>query len=887
MTLLRRESNQEGIAIEWKGGAPKGRVAVRSCSVRSMKISRGHGSLEEGDRFSSSEDSPFRIDVSLEVPEERYGRESTIVSVVTETQPFSFFLRDVHREFPIFIPGYGVAVTTADDPRSYSEIERDIFGRGLRTRLDQMENEPEESFEHAAQNTRRLSCPTWLGMGRDMRIFSLGERLEWIQPQFHGFEAPLPETEDGPCRYDFQMGRGWGSADSIHRSLENGVLPILHGTLIDDDIRYDLTAFVGLESETQGLRGTHFLVADGHSRGHMFTEAQRRQYESLLPEEMNREEETVLFMRVIATNTASVPRYAFFRNIAPTIQTAQPCLGIIERIPPPKWTFDDDKGFGIFPTGRVFSVSKLNGKPLPHEEVTLLLRPGEAATIDAYLPHRPLPATRAEELARSDFGERHKQCRAFWNQKLEAAAKVTLPEKRIREMVAAGLLHLDLVTYGREPEGTLGATIGIYPPIGSESAPIIQFMDSMGWHETARRSLMYFFDKQHDSGLMQNFGSFMLETGAVLWTVGEHYRYTRDEEWIKAMTPALLRSCEFLLDWRHRNQREELRGNGFGLLEGKVADPNDPFRSFMLNGYAYLGLSRMAETLDRQDPQTATRFRRESEAFKEDIRTAFFETMGAAPVVALGDGSWCPNAPPWVEYPGPVMLHADGGRWFTHGSILTRDTMLGPLYLIFDEVLDHDELEATFLLNSHCELMTKHNVVFSQPYYSRHPSVHLRAGQTKAFLKAYYNTMASLADRETYTFWEHFFLASAHKTHEEAWFLMETRWMLYMEQGETLMLLQGVPRSYFENGKRIELDRVVSYFGAFSLQVESSLDDGRIEAKIECTSDRRPARVELRLPHPEERRPSSVEGGSYDPERECVTIESFSGRARVVLGFEK
>ena len=33
---------------------------------------------------------------------------------------------------------------------------------------------------------------------------------------------------------------------------------------------------------------------------------------------------------------------------------------------------------------------------------------------------------------------------------------------------------------------------------------------------------------------------------------------------------------------------------------------------------------------------------------------------------------------------------------------------------------------------------------------------------------------------------------SQHKTHEEAWFLMETRWMLYMEEGDTLSLLKTI-----------------------------------------------------------------------------------------------
>jgi hypothetical protein len=873
---------QQAIAIEWRNGRPKGRVTVTDGRLLDLRVARGEGSVENG-QFSSSADSPFRLSVSVSGSDVQYGPGSTIVSVEAEHGAFSFFLRDVNRQAPIWIPQVDVTVTTGDDLRSYSEIEHDILQRELRTRLQQIEHEPEESFACAAESTRSLKCPTWLGLGRDMRIFSVGERLEWILPQFHGLEVPLPETQDRPCRYDFQMGRGWGPADQIERSLDRGILPILKGTLVDDDIRYDLTAFVWTESKT-ALRGTHFLVADGHSRGHMFTEPQRCQYESLRPEEMNRDDETVLYLRVTATNTSPALRYAFFRNPAPTVLVTVPVMGIIDA-PPPEWSFDGARGFGVYPSGRVFCVSKFNGNPLPHEEVTPLLPPGGTATFEAYLPHRPISDRRAAALSAASFDDRVQECREFWNHKLETAAKIAVPEKRINEMIQAGLLHLDLVTYGLEPEGTLAATIGVYCPIGSESAPIIQFMDSMGWHDIARRSLMYFLEKQHEDGFMQNFGGFMLETGAALWCIGEHYRYTRDQQWIEQIAPQLVKSCEFLLNWRQRNLREDLRGKGYGMIEGKVADPEDPFRSFMLNGYAYLGLHRMGEVFAEIDASAASRFQTEAEALKEDIRNALVEVMGKSPVVPLGDGAWCPTAPPWAEYRGPLLLHAQGGRWFTHGGIASRDSMLGPLYLVYQEVLDPSELAATSLLNFHCELMTKRNVAFSQPYYSRHPIVHLRRGETKAFLKAYYNTMASLADRETYTFWEHYFLASPHKTHEEAWFLMETRWMLYVERDETLALLQGIPRTYLENGKRIELNRAASYFGSFSLQVESKLDEGRIEATMECTSDRRPKRIELRLPHPEGLRAARVEGGAYNPERESVEIESFHGHAEVVLVF--
>ncbi|HMD61544.1 MAG TPA: hypothetical protein VKG78_08940, partial [Opitutaceae bacterium] len=524
-------------------------------------------------------------------------------------------------------------------------------------------------------------------------------------------------------------------------------------------------------------------------------------------------------------------------------------------------------------------------RPLPREEVSLLLGPGEEATIDFFVPHRPIPADRAPALAAQDFGARLEEARAYWRAKLGRAAAIRLPDKRLNEMVQAGLLHLDLVTYGLEPDGTLTPQIGIYNAIGSESSPIIQFMDSMGLHETAARSLRYFLDKQHDDGFMQNFSNYMLETGAVLWSLGEHYRYTRDVEWVRGIEPKLLKSARYMRDWRRRNQVEDLRGKGYGMLDGKTADPEDPFRSFMLNGYAYLGFARVAEMLEPVDPAEAKAWRQEAAGLKEDIRATFFETMARSPVVPLGDGSWVPTVAPWANYSGPVMLQADGGDWDSHGTVATRDSLLGPLYLVFQEVIDPAEPAAGFLVSYHNELMTIRNTAFSQPYYSRHDWVHLQRGEVKPFLKDYYNAVAGLADRETYTFWEHFFGGSPHKTHEEGWFLMQTRWMLYLEKGDTLEFLPGIARGLLAGGNRIELDGVATYFGPATLRVEASADRRRIMAHVECASGRGPRSVTIRLPHPTGLRPSGVKGGTYDAAGETVRIDSFAGKADVELDF--
>ncbi len=433
----------------------------------------GKGKLEGENRFAAVQDGPFRLELRMMAPEIRYGNGAPIVTVAASKNPFSFFLHDVDRRYPIYIPSYGVVVTTADDTRSYEEIEHAIRARGLLTNLQHIQNEPEESYEAAARGTRSLKVETWLGVSRDMRLFKIDKRLEDIQPTFTG-QTPvtLPETNNEPYRFSMQIGRGWGVVDVLSRRLEDGVLPILHGTIVDDDITYQLTAFAALEKNVlsaRTLRGTHFLVADAYSAGSRLTSKQQAEMKSLLPTEMNRDEEIVLYIRIEATNKAAVPRYAFFRTPVPTGTS----------------TLDAAKGLRVYKSGRVAAILKLNGKPLRQEEVAILLAPAETVRFDVFIPHRPISRKRAMRLAATDFRQRHQKCRAFWKAKLDAGARISLPDPPLNAMIQAGMLQMDLIMYGREPDGPLMPAIGIYSAVGVYSDKTIEFMDSMGRHDIA------------------------------------------------------------------------------------------------------------------------------------------------------------------------------------------------------------------------------------------------------------------------------------------------------------------------------------------------------------------------------------------------------------------
>lgn len=220
-----------------------------------------------------------RIELNFSDARLNYGSGTTVVTVHSGDNSFSFFLRDVTADFPIYIPDYNVIVSLASDKRSYNDIQNEIKGRKLRTNLQKIEALPEESFDSASVHTRNQICPTWLGISRDIRIFEIStlQDMDLIVPRMASSPVNLPETNNTGVTYGYMTGRGQGVENNRGRRLDEGVLPILHTTQLDGDIEYSTTTFVTLESSSllkDKAIGTHYLVADNSSYGHMFTPAQ-------------------------------------------------------------------------------------------------------------------------------------------------------------------------------------------------------------------------------------------------------------------------------------------------------------------------------------------------------------------------------------------------------------------------------------------------------------------------------------------------------------------------------------------------------------------------------------------------------------------------------------
>ncbi|MFI5187989.1 MAG: hypothetical protein ACHQF0_14760, partial [Chitinophagales bacterium] len=123
-------SSKQKISIEWGNGRASGTINVLNGSLTKIEITKGHGKIFDN-RFEFSQPGNVRITLEIDSVQNNPGPEPTIISIKTTTNSFSFFLRDVSKNFPIYIPDYSVVVLQDSDNRSFSEVRSNILSRKL------------------------------------------------------------------------------------------------------------------------------------------------------------------------------------------------------------------------------------------------------------------------------------------------------------------------------------------------------------------------------------------------------------------------------------------------------------------------------------------------------------------------------------------------------------------------------------------------------------------------------------------------------------------------------------------------------------------------------------------------------------------------------------
>lgn len=527
------------------------------------------------------------------------------------------------------------------------------------------------------------------------------------------------------------------------------------------------------------------------------------------------------------------------------------------------------------------------------------LAPGASATATLFLALDSQTLPDGLEVARlRSATERH------WQAALAGAAQIETPEPFLNHLIRSSQVRC-LIAARNEAEGQrVAAWIAAmsYGPLESEAHSVIRGMDFLGHHDFARRGLDFFIHRYNTNGFLTT-GYTTFGTGWHLWTLGEHYQLTRDTQWLRAHAGDLARVGRWIIAQKEITKRTDADGKplrGAGLMPPAVLADWDVFAQYYcLGAYYAAALRELGNALGSIGHPEAARFQRESQALTQATLAAFERTAAEAPVVPLRDGTWVPYYPSQAHTPGPLARSfpgEDAGRSWAYNVELGAHQMVPPGTLsafsprtgwMLDHLEDVSYLESGWFdypaEASERDWFNLGGFAKVQPYYARNAEIYALRDDIKPFVRTYFNSLASLANREVLTFWEHFRHSGAwDKTHETGYFLHQTRTMLVTERADALWLAPFVPSAWLADGRTLRVDNAPTRFGRVSYRIASHVAQGTIEVKLTPPTDQPPKAIVLRLRHPEGKpiRSVTVNGKPWrnsSPKEGTITLAPSAG----------
>lgn len=553
------------------------------------------------------------------------------------------------------------------------------------------------------------------------------------------------------------------------------------------------------------------------------------------------------------------------------------------------------------------------------------LGPGASATLDVRIPFRT-PESRPEgrTLEVVDVDALRAGVIDFWDRAVGQGMRVRTPDVLLNRFWDGVLQHILASVYRDVPTGLFLAPCGTYDynMFLNETNMQVRLLDQRGLHDLAAKFLepalarqgskpfpgMFrntdaifhgvLIDEQHD----YTHSGYNLNHGWTLWTLAEHYWFSRDLAWLRAKLPNLRRAAWWIVEERKATQRRQPDGARvweYGLLPAGQLEDNEEWQYwFAVNAYAHKGLKAAAEVIAEVEPAEGARLREEARRYREDIRAALRRSMAAAPVVPRGDGTWIPYLP------SRTHLHGPDYGWI-------RNILYGAHALIDGEVVDPEETWAAWIvqdLEDNRFMAPDSFSVAEQDWFSRGgitlqpnlvntPLTYLARNEIPQALRAFYNTFAAsyFEDVNIFAEWVPSFGRPGgpyYKTSDEAGFLTWLRMLLVREDGGTLQLARGAPRRWFRHGEVIEVGDAATFFGKISFRIASQVAERRLVAEIRPAADFRAQRIALSLRHPDKKRPRRIRAAgaeltsSWDPRTETLNIPAQPGSMQVEVDYE-
>ncbi len=811
--------------------------------------------------------------------DDRNSYDRTIVTLRSETLSFSVDIGDVFAEGNLYLPHFGVAVGLAEGYPGLGAIAaRWEAGRGKST-IEKVEELPEQTWERVRQEQPRTEPPIYFVLGceggrQKARLHPNGdlELFENFIRRVKGRDSDRLLWEGERLRYSFGL-----PGQCTGRSLAEGYLPVVRAHWATGTIAYEQEAFatwllsdIGDDSEKQGDDPVVALLR--------FTL-------------MNPGPDPAVARLILSTADEAVD--------GEPLEIADGRLFAVREGEKRLRAQVDIRGRGTLEAGETGATYEV------------ALASGDYHCLVVKVPFITL-ADEAEMTAldRLNYEEQRAQVTAFWKRRVAQGAQIETPNQDLNRFYKAHLTHM-LIVNDREPGSDRlaprcgGFHYGNFP---DEGVMCISDLDRRGYTQEAERCLEIMVHYQGTVPLPGDFetkfgvlyGSNGYETGGynrgqgwAMWGLAEHYRYTRDGEWLERVASAMVRACDWVTHERRRTMKPSGDGSRpieFGFLPvGSLEDVTDYWHWLSSNAFAYWGFQAIADVLMEAGHHEGQRLQEEASAFKSDLVAGFNESRARSPIVKLADGGWVPYWPARLERRG-----RDFG-WL-------REVLEGSMGLLLSEMISSSDPAARWILDDYEDnlyLSKEYGYPGTMPDFGGHwfdwggfsmqsnlllhPLLYLRRDEIKPFLRAFFNGFYSTYFDDVSMLAEHNLPTLADwrgdhfKTSDEANVTRYLRSMLVDDWGDTLFLGKAIPREWLEQGKSVRVERALTYFGEISYTITSHADEGLIEAELHLPQRNPPAQARLRLRHPQMAEIIRVEmDGSdwtdFDPVHETIEL---------------
>jgi hypothetical protein len=865
----------ETSSAEWRGSVQVFNGHLRS--VNPWRFSAGDAVDSSGGwRFRSSGAAKgLRLDLTASEPAPPGSNDLTVVTIKataatstgTSARTFSFSTRDLDQG-PIDVPAFHAYVTleSAKAPR------RPVRRQRVRQMIPR---EPEQTYERASREIPGLD--PWQRENNGGRVYlPLAADSSWQKFAFD-YAGHVFISKSGTKAKGAELARlGW-EGDRITWKIGTGDTP---------DYRDDRKCSISV------LEGYLPVLAERWQRdGLAYTE---EAFATLLrgplsPGDADRSEQTpaILMVRLTAENRSGVERTGrLWLTLAP-----EAALIV--------------KGTHIEAASQLRAVLDTTGAQPQGNSVRLAfpVPAGGSKSVVLKLPFvSDLGASGAEELEKLDYDQQRSRVIAYWKAIVQPALRFSVPEPKFNDIVRSVLTHIRISTT-KDPKSGLylvpAASYG-YQVYANEACFQALLLDTLGEKKTVEEYLEtllqlqgsrnfpglhrgptdgIFHGAKVDDVYDHTASGYGLDHGTVLWTLAEHYLYTRDRQWFEHAWPHMKAAVDWIV--RQRNTTKQQASDGdpprdYGLLPASQLEDNSDWANwFANNAYAWAGVDRTAHALKDVNHPEADRVAREADEYKRDLRASIIRATEMSPVVRMRDGVYEPYVPvePFRRFrlfgAQRTAYYTRYGRPDVHPLFrlsADREGLYGPMILlnlglfdanegiggwILDDWEDNQTLSSGMGLNVHG--MTNENLWFSQggmvfQANLQNPIlVYLRRHEIPAAIRGIYNNFVACLYPDVNAFTEEYRQWSAgsgpfYKTPDEARFVNRLRDMLVLEDGDQLWLAGGAPRRWLESKEGIRVNGIVTYFGPVSYQMRAGREPGLVEATVELPS-RNPART--------------------------------------------